>query len=101
MKNIIIIGLLLFAPACFSEQDLNSKTIMQIFAEGNNTAGFYTKEGLQQCKYQIMYLTLQTETGKAHFAMLLAAKAAGQKVVRMDYSIAESGQCNLNGLHIR
>jgi hypothetical protein len=47
-----------------------------------------------------MYLSLATETGKAHFSMLLTAKASSQKVVRMDYTIDADQYCKLHGLHI-
>jgi hypothetical protein len=85
-----------------SAETLNeTRTVKRVFAEGATTGGFYTNEGLTQCLYQIMYIKLDTDAGKAHFSMLLSAKAAGQKIVRLDYTVSSSnGQCDLNGLHV-
>jgi len=76
------------------------KTVKRVFSEGSTGAGFYTVEGLPECKYSIMYLNLSTESGKAMFSQLLTAKSAGFKVVRIDYSVLASGQCVAGGLHI-
>ena len=101
MKSIVIF-LLLFSSVIASAATLNeTRTVKRIFSEGTKTGGFYTVEGLPQCLYQIMYINLETDAGKAQFSMLLSAKAANQKIVRIDYSVhSTNGQCNLSGIHV-
>ncbi len=102
MKLSALKVLLCVTPICvFADQTLETKSIGQVFSEGSSTAGFYTVEGLPQCKYQIMYIDLSDEAGKAQFSMVLSAKAAGQKVVRMDYNLGPDNRCDLTGLHVK
>lgn len=101
MRFIIFFIASIFSAAVYSETLNETRTIKRIFAEGTASGGFYTNEGLPQCLYHIMYLKLDTDTGKAQFSMLLAAKASGQKIVRIDYTVNPSnGKCNLTGFHV-
>ena len=47
-----------------------------------------------------MYLDLSKESGKAMLSMVLTAKTAKQKVVRIDYDVGSNGICKARGLHI-
>ena len=75
--------------------------IDKVFAEGATTAGFYTKESLPECLWGIMYISLANESGKAIFSIVLSAKAAGQTVVRIDYTKDAAGKCLAGGLHVQ
>jgi hypothetical protein len=101
MKSIFIF-LLLFISVVASGTTLNeTRTVKRLFSEGTKTGGFYTVEGLPQCLYQIMYINLETDAGKAQFSLLLSAKAASQKIVRIDYSVhPTNGHCDLSGIHV-
>ncbi|MDO6708530.1 hypothetical protein [Photobacterium sp. 1_MG-2023] len=107
MKKILctLLGLFSFSFSVMANQsdpEINqSLTITQVFSEGTTTAGFYTAEGIKDCQWEIMYLDLSTESGKAMFSQVLAAKSAGFKVVRIYYNKKESGTCTATGLHIR
>ena len=99
MRSIILI-LLIFSSNVFAETLDEARTVHRVFSEGENGAGFYSVEGFPQCKYGIMYLSLATESGKAQFSMLLMAKAASKKVVRIDYKTDSNQYCKVGGLHI-
>jgi len=99
MRSIIFI-LSVFSSNIFAETLSEVRTVHRVFSEGENSAGFYSVEGFSQCKYGIMYLSLATESGKAQFSMLLMAKAASKKVVRIDYTIDSNQYCKVGGLHI-
>ena len=76
-------------------------TVKQIFAEGNTTAGFYPYEPLPECKWNIMYLDLTKESGKASFSLLIAAKAASYTIRRIDYTVSSLGTCLASAIHIQ
>ncbi|MDO6580644.1 hypothetical protein Q4491_04730 [Photobacterium sp. 2_MG-2023] len=107
MKKLILSFIVMIALpfSVFAEQgdpEFNQPfTITQVFSEGTTTAGFYTAEALTGCKWNIMYLDLSTESGKAMFSQVLAAKSAGFKVVRVYYKKNDSETCMATGLHIR
>ena len=102
MLNKITIALVLSSISFVSlaNQITTPKIVKRIFSEGSTTAGFYTVEGISECKWGIMYLNLSTESGKGMFSQVLAAKSAGFKVVRIDYTVSTSGTCQASGLHI-
>lgn len=53
----------------------------------NNTAHFWVKESLTlQCKWNVVYIKLASEAGKAAYSTILAAKASGKQVRRVVYS---------------
>ena len=91
----------IFSSSVFADTMNEIRTVKRVFSEGTSNAGFYSNEGFPQCKYQIMYLSLATESGKAQFSMLLMAKASSQKVVRIDYTIDSNQYCLVKGLHIK
>ena len=99
MKYILGLTFLLLASAASADQILGNKTINRIFSEGGATAGFYTQEGLPECKWGIMYIDLSKESGKAMFSIALSAKVTGDKINRIDYTVSSSGTCLANGLH--
>ncbi|TQV86559.1 hypothetical protein [Aliikangiella coralliicola] len=105
MKKLICFMLLMFPSLVFADQLLEAKTVKRIFSESQSTAGFYTVEGLPQCKFQIMYIRLSNsdgtpkESGRAQLSMVMAAKSAKWKIVRMDYTVDSGGSCRLTGLH--
>ncbi|QUJ67370.1 hypothetical protein KDD30_15230 [Photobacterium sp. GJ3] len=107
MKKILctLFGLISFSSSVMANQsdlEINqSFTITTVFSEGTTTAGFYTAEGIKDCQWGIMYLELSTESGKAMFSQVLAAKSAGFKVIRIDYKKNENATCTATGLHIR
>jgi hypothetical protein len=96
----LVFATLLTASVASAVQNLQVHTIKTIFAEGYGQAGFYTVGGLTQCLYQVMYIDLNSESGKAQLSLAISAKAANQKIVRMDYVVAPEGQCKLQGMHI-
>ncbi|MBD1557666.1 hypothetical protein HC752_12055 [Vibrio sp. S9_S30] len=99
-KTLLAVALATLSVFVQAEQILGSKTVLRTFSEGSAKAGFYTTEGLQECKWGIMYIDLSTEAGKAIFSQVLTAKTAGFKIVRIDYS--KSGElCTARGLHIQ
>ena len=99
MKEILF-GLILILSSAVAAADefLETRTVLRILSENQTTAGFYTKEGLTQCKWGIMFIDLSSEAGRAQFSMILTAKVAGQKIIRMNYIIS-SEKCRLTGLH--
>jgi hypothetical protein len=92
---------LIISTSVYAAQIMTSKTVTRIFSEGENGGGFYTAEGLPECKWGIMYINLSTNAGKAMMSQLLTAKSAGFKVVRIDYAVSSSGSCSASGLHIQ
>jgi len=100
MKYVLSIFLSVCVSASYADTLTDVKTVKRVFSEGASTAGFFSAEGIPQCLYGIMYIDLSKDSGKAQFSMLLSAKAANQKVVRMDYTLGVNGQCNMTGLHV-
>ena len=98
--RLILFTLFVFSSSVLAETLNEVRTVHRVFSEGDSTAGFYSNEGFPQCKYGIMYLSLSTESGKAQFSMLLMAKAASKKVVRIDYVVDSNQYCKASGLHI-
>lgn len=94
-------SLLFITSGAFANQISTNKTVTRIFSEGENRAGFYTAEGLSECKWGIMYINLSNYAGRAMMSQLLTAKSAGFKVVRIDYAVSSSGTCSASGLHIQ
>lgn len=92
---------LFITSGVFANQISTNKTVTRIFSEGENRAGFYTAEGLAECKWGIMYINLSHYAGRAMMSQLLTAKSAGFKVVRIDYAVSSSGTCSASGLHIQ
>ncbi|CCN35975.1 conserved hypothetical protein [Vibrio nigripulchritudo SFn27] len=101
LKKLIIASVLMsVSSALLAAQISTPKTVKRVFSEGATSAGFYTVEGIPECKWGIMYLNLSTEAGKGMFSQVLTAKSAGFKVVRIDYAVSSSGTCQASGLHI-
>ena len=101
-KKIFIISLLLcLSSFTLADQLYGPYTVKRIFSEGTHTGGFYPNEALPECKWSLMYIDLSKESGKAIFSMLLAAKAANQKIVRIDYSVSAGETCMVSGLHVQ
>ena len=100
-KTILLVAILLSSALSVADQVQRTFTVKQIFSEGEHGAGFYPNEALPECKWALMYIDLSKESGKAIFSMLLAAKASGQKIVRIDYSVATDDTCKVTGLHIK
>jgi len=99
----ILIASLFFASPALAEVAYVNMPVKQLFSEGTTAGGFYLTETnlAAQCLYGIMYFRLDTDTGKAQFSSLLAAKAAGWRIKRIDYSRdASSGVCSATGIHI-
>lgn len=98
----MVLSLVLFLGASFSQADqlLKTFTVKRLFSEGDSIAGFYPNESLPECKWGLMYIDLSKESGKAIFSMLLAAKATGQEIVRIDYAISSEETCLISGLHV-
>lgn len=102
LSFMVIIGLPFSVFAEQVDPEFNQAfTITQTFSEATTTAGFYTAEVLTGCKWNLMYLDLSTESGKAMFSQVLAAKSAGFKVVRIYYKKDDNEKCTATGLHIR
>lgn len=99
-KIIITFVLILISSVSLAEQLSTPKTVKRIFTEGSAAAGFYTVEGISECKWGIMYLDLSTEAGKGMLSQVLTAKSTGFKVVRVDYTVSSNGTCQASGLHI-
>ena len=100
-KLAVSLVLLLGGTLTQADQLQRAFTVKQVFSEGASTAGFYPNEALPECKWGLMYVDLNKESGKATFSMLLAAKAASQTIVRIDYAVRADDTCMLSGLHIR
>ncbi len=102
----VTITLFLFNTTCIADQLLEVRTVKRVFAEGDSIAGFYTNEGLDFCKWGIMYIDLNNADGTpkesrlAQLSMVLAAKSAQWKIVRMDYILTSESSCRLTALHI-
>lgn len=107
MKKLLLgFVILLVANTAIADTLTEVKTISSVFSEGTSTAGFYTVEGLSQCKWGIMYIDMHDVNGNekqaatTQFSMVLVAKTAKLKITRMDYTIASNGTCRLLGLHL-
>lgn len=100
-KILLLLSLSFSSLQLHADQLLKSFTVKQIFSEGVSAAGFYTNEPLPECRYGIMYMNLANESGKAMFALVLSAKAAGQTVNRIDYTVSATGLCMATGLHVK
>lgn len=101
MRTLIFISLLVIASCTQAEQLFRPFTVKQVFAEGVTGAGFYPNEALSECQYGLMYISLANDGGKAIFSLVIAAKAAGQTIARIDYTVSASGACTASGLHVR
>ena len=101
MKHFLLITLIIsgFASATTSTLD-RALSVHKVFAEGNYNGGFYPTEPLPECKWNLMYVDLSTEGGRGMFSLLISAKAADQKLSRIDYEVRDSGTCLIKGLHI-
>lgn len=64
----------------------------------NNYAYFAIKDNLSvSCKFDIIYLNLTSDFGKAAYANILAAQAGGRKLSRFDYDqVAPGEMCTLS-----
>jgi len=100
MYRYLAVVLVFVSTVCTADQLLNTYHISRIFAEGSSQAGFYTSEGLPQCLYEIMYIDLSNEGGKAQFSMALTAKTSNQTIKRLDYIVNTGGACHLTGMHM-
>lgn len=102
MKHTILAASLLFAPPALAEMVLINIPVRQVFSENNTVGGFTLADAnlASQCLFGLMYLRLDTDAGKAQFSSLLAAKAAGWRIRRIDYSKQANGSCWVTGLHV-
>jgi len=100
-RYLAFLACLVYTPHLFSAQLSRELTVKRIFSEGSHIAGFYSNEDLPECKWGIMYMDLSKESGKAIFALILSAKAANQKIVRIDYRVSDNETCLINGLHVQ
>jgi hypothetical protein len=100
MKKYLFLILFSISSASMADQLVNTYHIKRIFAEGASTAGFYTTEGLPECKWGIMYISLGNEVGKAQLSIALTAKTANQTIKRLDFTVDAAGVCRLTGMHM-
>ena len=102
IRNISVLFILL--ASSFIQADTLDRAIHvdRIFSEGNaQTAGFYPKESLPECKWGLMYIDLNSESGKAIFSLALMAKTTGLSVVRLNYLKDSSDKCHVTGFHVQ
>jgi hypothetical protein len=103
MKKLIVLCLVFLSFQVHAATLMGPYKVRRVITEDPNSAGFYPVEPLDQneCKYGLFYFTLNNESGKAMLALLLSAKAADQRVVRVDYvRNATVGTCHIIGLHV-
>lgn len=98
--KLLFVAFALFASSVSADTLNRVLTVDRVFSEGTNTAGFYPEEPLTECQYQLFYIDLSKESGRAIFSMVLSAKATGDKIIRVDYTVSSSGTCTVSGLHI-
>ncbi|WP_369975712.1 hypothetical protein [Xanthomonas bundabergensis] len=69
----------------------------------SNTAYFSVKDNLSvKCKFDIVYLNLGDDFGKAAYANILAAQSAGRTLSRFEYYQAAPGEtCTLSLVETR
>ena len=72
-----------------------NRTISRLGVQGSN-AYFGVKEGFSvACRWGNVYVDITTDFGKAAYANLLAAKASGRVLSRVDYNQTVSADCTL------
>lgn len=69
----------------------------------SNTVYFSVKDALSvKCKFDIVYLSLGDDFGKAAYANILAAQSSGKKLSRFEYSQSAPGEtCTLSLVETR
>lgn len=84
-----------YSSTAFAATDYN-RQVERIGVQGS-TAYFSVKEALSNnCKFDVVYVSLTNEFGKASFASLLAAQLPGKKISRLEYSQPSPGDtCTL------
>ena len=99
-RAIIFFFVIIFiSTPVYSAQVLNLH-VKQIFSESDSRGGFYLKEGLKDCMWDLLYIDLSKEAGRAQFSLLKEAKIHNWTLVRIDYEKNSNGTCNLTGLHV-
>lgn len=89
-----------FAGGASAESMNGRYQVKALFSEAG-AAGVYLKEGLPQCRFDLMYISLATSEGKAILALLMSAKMAGMAVTRIDYvRDASTTMCTMTAVHV-
>lgn len=99
LSNLLaIIGL--FGPtAAFGATQANL-SISALGVQFNNGYVTFVQALGTPCSFNVMFIDLLTEGGKARYATLLSAKAARLPIVRIDYTKDASGTCFLELVEI-
>lgn len=100
MKKFATCLLLFWGKSVFASEDVG-KLVTHIGISGNN-AHFYVEGNFsEECKYNVVYFPVDTDSGKIAYSTILAAKTTQSKLRRITYSIDPSTQiCTLRLVEI-
>lgn len=80
-----------------SSAELNGKHVNGVGSHTNSsTAYFGLAEGLPDCLYEIVYIDLSTNGGRAAFATVLSARGSGEPLTKIGYTKQTNGTCTLD-----
>ena len=75
----------------------NNKHIKRLGVQGNHAYFDFVEDMSLNCKWGAIYFNISTDFGKAAYSNILAAKSAGKKLSRIDYTQAADGEtCTLS-----
>jgi hypothetical protein len=99
-KYLAALFLCVFADVSASPTIENSKTISNVGVETGH-AYFRVVEPLSvTCQYSVIYIDTSTSTGRAQLALLISARALGQKLSVLAYSQDSTGLCWASSLEM-
>ncbi len=90
----------LFTSPAWAVIDAN-RTISRVGVQNTNSTAYvqFTVAPSGGCNYDILYVSLTTDAGRANYALLLTAQANRSTIKRVDYSVS-SGTCTINLIEI-
>lgn len=96
----LFVALLLLGPIVAFAQSEGNKTLTAVGQQLNYVYIAFA-EGLSlPCAYATLYIDTTTTYGKQMLAHVLAAKYAGKKISRVDYTQAASGTCYMELIEV-
>jgi len=95
-KFIFLLAVFGFVIPCLGAETEYSKTVAKLAVEANDKGYLRVEEPLNvACKYNVIYFHLNTESGKAQYSMLLAAKMSNTYISTLAYNFNSDTTCTL------
>lgn len=93
-------SLLASATPAFAIID-NNRTISRVGVQNSNSSAYvqFTVAPSATCSFNTLYIAVNTDAGRANYALLLTAQATGQPIVRVDYTVTGT-TCTINLIEI-